>query len=314
MKVRLDLFLASRHPELTRSRIRSLIAEGQVRVDGRIPAKPGLAVGPHSVVELVLPAPRAAEALPEAIPLSILFEDADLVVLDKPAGLVTHPAPGHERGTLVNALLAHCRDLSGVGGVARPGIVHRLDKGTSGVMVAAKNDAAHHCLARQFRDHTIGRAYLAAARGTPPAAGRVEKPLGRHPAERKKMAVRPGGRRALTEYRVVASRGGLSLVELVPGTGRTHQLRVHLASLGHPIAGDAQYGGGAKALGLRAPEAARLARALARPALHAFSLSFTHPRSGERLTFTAPPPEDLRELFEWIKGEGMGSGGRPGKW
>jgi 23S rRNA pseudouridine1911/1915/1917 synthase len=308
VKIRLDLFLSSRHPELTRSRIRSLIAGGHVRVDGRIPAKSGLAVGPDSAVELILPALRSAEALPENIPLAIIFEDKDLVVLDKPAGLVTHPAPGHEKGTLVNALLAHCRDLSGVGGVARPGIVHRLDKGTSGVMVAAKNDAAHIHLARQFRDHTVGRVYLAAARGTPPAAGRVEKALGRHPAERKKIAVRPGGRRAVTEYRVVASRGGLSLMELAPGTGRTHQLRVHLASLGHPVAGDSAYGGGFKALGLRDPAAARLARGLARPALHALSLSFTHPRSGERLSFTAPPPADLAPLFDWLQGPSTRSG------
>jgi len=304
VKVRLDLLLASRHPELTRSRIRSLIGEGRVRVDGRVPAKAGAMVGPEARVEMDLPPARPPEALPEEIPLSVLFEDADLIVVDKPPGLVVHPAPGHEGGTLVNALLALCPDLAGVGGVARPGIVHRLDKGTSGVMVAAKTDAAHNALARQFKEHTIGRVYLAAARGALSPAGKVDKPLGRHPSERKKIAVRPGGRRAVTDFRTLATRGGLSLVELRPGTGRTHQLRVHLSSLGHPIAGDAAYGGGIKALALRDPAASRMARALARPALHAAELSFTHPRTGERLAFSAPPPPDIAPLFEWIRGKG----------
>ncbi len=305
---RLDLFLASLHPDLTRSRIRTLIEEGSVRVDGELPPKAGMPLPAGAEVEIEIPPPLPAQPLPEAIPLAILYEDADLIVIDKPADLVVHPAPGHAGGTLVNALLAHCGDLSGIGGVARPGIVHRLDKGTSGVMVAAKNDLAHRSLARQFAEHTVDRAYFAAVRGTLPDRGRVDQPLGRHPVHRKKIAVRKQGRRAVTEYETLARKGGLSLVRLVPGTGRTHQLRVHLASLGHPIAGDELYGGGVSALGLRDPAAGKLARGLTRPALHALRLGFTHPRTGERLVFEAPPPPDLSPLFDWIRGGAAAAG------
>jgi len=223
----------------------------------------------------------------------VLFEDADLIVVNRPAGLVVHPAPGHPGGTLVNALLHHCGDLAGIGGVLRPGIVHRLDRGTSGVLVAAKSDAAHASLAAQFHDHTVERMYLAIVRGAPSAeSGRVERPIGRHPRDRKRMStLASAGRRAVTAWRVrerFAARGH-ALLEVRPETGRTHQIRVHLAAAGLPIAGDPVYG-----------RARRGELPIERPALHAARLGFTHPRSGERLCFEAPPPEDFRRALDWL--------------
>ena len=256
------------------------------------------------VVTVHIPEPVPSDAMPEAIPLPILYEDSDLIVIDKVPHMVVHPAHGHASGTLVNALLHHCQDLSGIGGVTRPGIVHRLDKGTSGVMVAAKNDAAHHSLSIQFKDHTIGRVYLAAVRGEiREDAGRIEKPLARHTRDRKKIAVRESGRKAVTDYEVLSRRGGISLLRLVPGTGRTHQLRVHLASLGHPILGDSTYGGGVRSLHLKYPEATTFLRALKRPALHARELAFDHPATKLRMSFEAPPPSDISGLFNWIMGK-----------
>jgi len=255
------------------------------------------------VVTVHVPEPEPSDVTPEAIPLSILHEDSDLIVIDKAPGMVVHPAHGHTGGTLVNALLHHCQDLSGIGGVTRPGIVHRLDKGTSGVMVAAKNNAAHHSLSSQFKDHTIGRVYLAAVRGELKAdRGLIEKPLARHSRDRKKIAVSESGRRAVTDYEVLGRRGGISLVRLLPGTGRTHQLRVHLASSGHPILGDPTYGGGVRSLHLRSREATTLLRALVRPALHAMKLEFDHPSTNRRMSFESPPPEDLSGIFDWIAG------------
>ena len=221
-----------------------------------------------------------------------MYEDDDLVVVDKPAGLVVHPAPGHPRGTLVNALLHHCKQLAGIGGVLRPGIVHRLDKGTSGILVAAKNDAAHRSLAEQFHDHTIERRYQAIVRGTPSAdEGRVDEPIGRHPKDRKRMSIASNaGREAHTAWRVVRryAASQRALLDVFPETGRTHQIRVHLASRGLPIVGDGVYGRG----GGPARE-----KALGRPALHAAALGFTHPRSGETMRFEAELPADLRELL-----------------
>ncbi len=300
---RLDHFLVRKLPDLTRSRIKNLIEAGLVLVDGE-PTKAGAILPAGAVVWVDVPPPSIPEARPQAIPLKVLFEDADLIVIDKPPDMVVHPAHGHAEGTLVNALLAHCRDLSGIGGVARPGIVHRLDKGTSGTMVAAKNDAAHASLASQFARHTIERVYLAAVRGTPhPAAGTVDRPLGRHPRERKKIAILPRGRDAVTAYLTAASRGGISLVEVRPATGRTHQIRVHLSSIGHPILGDPAYGGGVKTVQGR--EAATALRGLGRPALHAWILGFDHPATGLRMVFAAPPADDIAPLFAWIR-EGRG--------
>jgi 23S rRNA pseudouridine1911/1915/1917 synthase len=289
---RLDLALAEL-AGVPRSQARRWIDAGRVRVDG------GRARAAHRVregetLEAEPPEPVAASPAPEPIPLAILYEDADVIVIDKPAGLVVHPAPGHPAGTLVNALLHHCRDLAGIGGVLRPGIVHRLDRGTSGVMVAAKNDAAHAALAGQFRAHSVERVYLALVRGLPGVdQGRVERAIGRHPQDRKRMSVAaPVGRAAATAWQVARrfESAGLTLLAVRPATGRTHQIRVHLASVGLPIVGDPVYGRGQPQLGL------------ARPALHARVLGFDHPRTGARLRFEAPPPADLAGALARLEG------------
>lgn len=288
---RLDAALATL-AGVARSQAARWIDEGLVRVNGA-PARASLRVvaGDVLTAEPRVPQPLAAE--PEAIPLVVLYEDADLLVIDKPAGLVVHPAPGHARGTLVNALLHHCRDLAGIGGVLRPGIVHRLDRGTSGVLVVAKRDEAHHALAAQFKDHSIERIYRALVRGLPGAEhGRIERAIGRHPGDRKRMSVRTNaGRAALTDWRVERRyvHSGVSLLEIRPGTGRTHQIRVHLSASGLPIVGDAVYGRGGEQL------------ALARPALHAAVLGFTHPTSGERMRFEAPLPADLAAAIDLLE-------------
>jgi 23S rRNA pseudouridine1911/1915/1917 synthase len=292
---RLDFALAERGG-ISRSQARRWIDEGRVRLDART-GRPSQRVRPGAVVEADPPEPIPSPLKPEPIPLSILYEDDDLIVIDKPAGRVVHPAPGHHGGTLVNALLHHCRDLSGVGGVLRPGIVHRLDQGTSGVLVAAKNDAAHRGLAAQFQDHSIERVYLALVRGAPGSdAGRIDRPIGRHPRDRKRMSVRSRSPRpARTNWRVLRRfpQSGHAWLEVRPETGRTHQIRVHLASIGLPVVGDPLYG-----RGRRAP---RLPLAPGRPALHASVRGFVHPRTGERLRFEAPLPEDLVALLASIE-------------
>jgi 23S rRNA pseudouridine1911/1915/1917 synthase len=289
---RLDVALANL-AGVPRSKARRWIDEGHVTLRGQ-PARPSSRVHEGDPLEALPPEPVSAELRAEAIPLRVLYEDGDLIVVDKPAGLVVHPAPGHPGGTLVNALLAHCGDLAGIGGVLRPGIVHRLDRGTSGVLVAAKNDASHVHLAEQFRNHTIERVYLALVRGLPRAArGRVERPVGRHPRDRKRMSVRArSGREARTLWTVQRrfERSGVSWLELRPETGRTHQLRVHLASAGLPVTGDPVYG-----------RAARGFLGLTRPALHAALLGFDHPRSGERLRLEAPLPDDLERALRWLE-------------
>lgn len=304
-KQRLDQFLSGIYTELSRSRIKKLISEGHITVNGAA-AKAGAALRPGDLVAVNIPQPERSEIAAENIPLRILYEDGDIIVIDKAPHMVVHPAHGHFTGTMVNALLHHCQDLSGIGGVMRPGIVHRLDKGTSGVMVAAKNDAAHRDLSAQFKVHSVGRVYIAAVRGAfREDRGRIDKPLARHSRDRKKIAVRSTGRRAITDYEVLGRRSGLSLVRLVPGTGRTHQLRVHLTSSGHPILGDTDYGGGVKSLHMKNPEVTALLRSLRRPALHALKLEFDHPVSKRRMSFESPYPEDLSELFHWIeKGSG----------
>jgi 23S rRNA pseudouridine1911/1915/1917 synthase len=300
---RLDIFLSEQFPHLTRSRIKKLIENGDIKIDGCL-VKAGTSLKPGNTIIVNIPSPEPPGTFPQSIPLSILHEDGDLIVIDKSPHMVVHPAHGHPSGTLVNALLHHCRDLSGIGGVTRPGIVHRLDKGTSGVMVAAKNDAAHNALAKQFKDHTIGRVYLAAVKGEVAAdEGLIEGPLSRHHRDRKRITVREGGRRAVTRYQVLGRRRGISLVRLTPATGRTHQLRVHLASIGHPVLGDATYGGTARSIHLGNNEVTSLLRTLKRPALHALKLEFDHPSTGKRLAFEAPPPDDLAGLFSWIEGK-----------
>jgi 23S rRNA pseudouridine1911/1915/1917 synthase len=242
-------------------------------------------VATGDVIEYEPPAPGpASKASAEEIPLRVVYEDGDLVVIDKPAGMVVHPAPGHHSGTLVHALLGHGGEWSAAGGETRPGIVHRLDKGTSGLIVAARNDVAHRALAAQLSDRTLSRTYLAIARGRVRSdAGELEGPIGRHPRERKRMAVVAGGRFARTKYRVVERRRTHTLLRCDLDTGRTHQIRVHLAAMGHPVAGDAEYGG-------REPGAAR-------PMLHAWRLRLRHPRTGAEMTFEAPPPADFESFW-----------------
>ena len=294
---RLDVALATR-AGLTRSGVKRWIDAGRVTLNGKVcRASHRVALGDRVAATPLEPVVPSLE--PEAIPLVVLYEDEDLIVIDKPAGLVVHPAPGHPSGTLVNALLHHCGDLAGIGGVLRPGIVHRLDQGTSGVMVAAKNDVSHQTLSAQFHDHTIDRSYRAFVRGVPSAdAGEVDKAIDRHPRDRKRMSVqlRPGrsGRAALTRWRVVERFGASSRchLEIHPQTGRTHQIRVHLSAIGLPIVGDPVYGR------LRAQGHSP---SLPRPALHAAVLGFSHPRSGEPLRFEAPLPPDMLGLQEALR-------------
>jgi 23S rRNA pseudouridine1911/1915/1917 synthase len=277
------------------------MAEGAVRVGGRR-ARPSLRLRGGEDVTVDLPDPVAATPEPEDVPLTIVHEDARLLVVDKPAGMTVHPASGRVSGTLVNALLHHVRDLSGVGGVLRPGIVHRLDRGTSGLMVVAKDDETHRALAAQFASRRVEKEYLAIVHGVPRARqGVIEAPIGRDPVHRKKMSVRaPRGREARSSYTVDEALDGAALLRVRIHTGRTHQIRVHLASLGHPIAGDATYGGTRTPSSRRA--AARTAlEALPRPALHAARLAFTHPATGERLEFSSPLPPDLLDLLSLLR-------------
>jgi 23S rRNA pseudouridine1911/1915/1917 synthase len=304
---RLDRLLAQRVAELSRSRHKALILAGRVAIDGATIRDPGHRVNAGGTIRLDFPPPETAEVGPENIPLKVVFEDDDLIVIDKPAGLVVHPAAGNWTGTLVNALIAHCGEsLSGVGGVRRPGIVHRLDKDTSGVMVAAKTEQAHNHLAAQFADHgrtgPLHRAYLAFAWGrTQQAAGTVEAPLGRDPNNRLKQAVRKDGREAITHYAVEARFGDegwdITRIRCELETGRTHQIRVHMAHIGHPLVGDLVYGSGFATKVNRLPDAAKAAvSALGRQALHAAELGFEHPMSGEEMQFEAPLPPDLEAL------------------
>jgi 23S rRNA pseudouridine1911/1915/1917 synthase len=296
---RLDRFLAGRLAELSRARLQELVRDGRLRLNGAVVVDPSHRVKRGDELALEVPAPRAPALTPEARALDVLFEDDDLVVLVKPAGLVVHPAPGHDSGTLVHALLAHCAGgLSGIGGVERPGIVHRLDKGVSGVMVVAKTDRAHQGLAGQFAVHSIERVYEAVVAGLAPAARRVDTAIGRHPRDRKRMAVvARGGKPAVTHVERLAAAGSLvSRVACRLHTGRTHQIRVHLAHLGHPVLGDPLYGGARlRALPgeLRGPlgEWDRLA-------LHARVLGFSHPRTGEQLRFEREAPAEFDSLME----------------
>ena len=295
--------------QLSRTRFQALIESGAVRCDGRVVTDIAFKARPGMTLAVDLPAVEESALTGEAIPLTVVYEDSDLLVIDKPAGLVVHPAPGHETGTLVQALIAHCGDsLSGVGGVRRPGIVHRLDKDTSGLLVAAKNDAAHQGLAGQFADHgrsgPLEREYRAFVWGAPPsAAGTVNAPLGRHATHREKIAVRKNGREAITHWRRLEDYGGVSLIACRLETGRTHQIRVHMAHLGHPVLGDAAYAAGFKTKANRlAPDARAAVAALDRQALHAAVLGFAHPRTGKILRFESALPADLERLRRGLAG------------
>lgn len=308
---RADRFLADALEGLSRSRVKALIEAGHARRDDLPLTDPSEAVRPGARYSLAIPAAAPATPRPEAIPLAILFEDRDLIVLDKPAGLVVHPAPGNQAGTLVNAVLAHAGgDLSGIGGEARPGIVHRLDKDTSGVMVVAKSERAHAALSAAFAARDLERDYLALVWGVPAAAeGQVEAPIGRHPTDRKRMAVvSRGGKPALTRWRLERAWGtAISLLRCRLATGRTHQIRVHLAHVGHPLVGDPVYlrRTPATAKALAGPVRDALL-AFPRQALHAESLGFRHPVTGEPLAFRAPPPQDLAGLLHLLDGEMKG--------
>jgi 23S rRNA pseudouridine1911/1915/1917 synthase len=306
---RLDRVLAAGIADLSRSRLKALILAGEVAIGGRTIRDPGHRVNAGDQVTINVPAPDEPVPAAEDIPLDIVFEDDAVIVIDKPKGLVVHPAAGHWTGTLVNALIAHCGDsLSGIGGVRRPGIVHRLDKDTTGLMVVAKTDRAHKVLSRQFADHgrtgPLGRGYLAFVWGAPDRPrGTIDKPIDRHPHARDKMAVREGGREAITHWQVLERYPGAdgtpvaSLLACRLETGRTHQIRVHLAHSGHPLLGDSVYGPGFKTKAVRLPPAARKAlEALERQALHAYLLNIEHPSTGEVLEFRSELPADLARL------------------
>ncbi len=295
---RLDTFLRSRFPAISRSGLQRLIEEGHVKVNGQR-VKPTHHPRAGETIEVTFPEARAAQAQPEEIPLDVLFEDDDLLVLNKPAGLVVHPAAGNEEHTLVNALLHHCRgQLSGIGGVARPGIVHRLDRDTSGCLVVAKHDAVHQGLAEQFAGRSVEKLYLTIVCGeVPRLAGEIRAAIARHPSHRKRMAVTDGeGREAWTSYRVVERLREATLVEARLRTGRTHQIRVHFRHLGFPVAGDEIYG---------ARQTRRLTEltgyAPPRLLLHARELAFTHSHSGKKIRFTAPLPEDFEAALSALR-------------
>jgi 23S rRNA pseudouridine1911/1915/1917 synthase len=311
---RLDRVLAARVAGLSRTRLKALVLEGRVALSGRTIRDPGHRVNAGDSITVEVPAPVPAQPRAEKIALEVVYEDADLIVIDKPPGLVVHPAAGNWTGTLVNALIAHCGEsLSGIGGERRPGIVHRLDKGTSGLMVVAKNDAAHQALAAQFADHgrsgPLARGYLAFAWGVPDRPkGTIEAPLGRHPRARERMAVRPDGREAVTHWSVAETyagrdgTGAASLISCRLETGRTHQIRVHLAHIGHPVIGDGVYGRGFKTKTALLGPAGRAAVArLERQALHAHLLGFDHPATRRFLEFRSELPGDLSRLHHGLR-------------
>lgn len=301
---RLDAFLASVLPERSRSQIQKLIRDGHVSGGpGVLRASTPVKTGQRFRIDL--PAPVVPTAHAEDLPLTILYEDNDVVVIDKPAGMVVHPAAGHASGTVVNALLHHVDDLSGVGGELRPGIVHRLDRGTSGVIVAAKNDRAHHELARQFHDREVEKEYLALVWGVVQQGRRIDAAIGRDPRDRQKMSTRARhARSAVTRVTKAEHLRGVSLLHVTIATGRTHQIRVHLSAIGHPVVGDRTYGG----VHRRVADDVRAVQRLERPFLHAARLAFTHPTEGRRMEFTSPLPPDLQLVIDDILARQSDSG------
>lgn len=299
---RLDLFISRQVPELTRSAVQRLIDAGLITVNGA-PPRPSLKLkgDERIIIEIPPPAPAVPEA--EEIPLAILYEDGDLIVVDKAAGMSVHPGAGTPAGTLVNALLAHCDDLSGIGGEIRPGIVHRIDKDTTGVIVVAKNDRSHLGLANQFKEHTIKRVYVALVYGSPKTdKGRIESVIGRHPTDRKKMSGSARhGRHAVTHWKVIGRYGAVTAVELRLETGRTHQIRVHLSEAGFPLLGDPVYGGSGRINNLQDAKLRALIRELGRQALHARTLGFIHPATGQYLEFSSPLPEDMARIIAHLE-------------
>lgn len=289
---RLDKLISEQLPELTRSAVQHLIQDGCVTIAGK-PVKKNTRASAGDVITVELPEPREVEIEPENIPLDIVYEDGDIIVVNKPKGMVVHPAPGNWSGTLVNALMYHCGDsLSGINGEIRPGIVHRIDKDTSGLLVVAKNDRAHQSLAEQIKVHSAGRRYFAVVYGTPrEQKGTVNAPIARHPIDRKKMAVLAGGREAITHYEVLEQYAGYSYLTFLLETGRTHQIRVHMAHIGHPIIGDPLYG------------PAKDKWKLQGQCLHAGELTLTHPATGERMTFQAPLPAYFTTVLQKLRNQ-----------
>ncbi|MFQ5588769.1 MAG: RluA family pseudouridine synthase [Nitrospiria bacterium] len=289
---RLDLYLIKKGLSLTRSQIQRLINEEQILLNGA-PTRASYKVKKGDEIEITIPPPTPLELTPEDIPLDILFEDKTLLVLNKPPGMVVHPAPGHYEGTLVHALLHHCKDLTGIGGRERPGIVHRLDKETSGVMVIAKTDEAHRLLSKQFKTHSIDRKYFALVCGKVKKSGKIHLAIGRDRIHRKKISARTASpREAETRYTIKERFKNATLLEVAPQTGRTHQIRVHMAHIGHPILGDKVYGGkSAKLSGLKAD----------RHMLHAATLGFVHPATKKALSFPTPPPPDMADILEDLR-------------
>ena len=301
---RLDQFLSQTDLNLSRSQAKKLIEEKIILLNQKS-AKPSVHLKPGDLISGFLPKPKPLSLKPESIPLNILYEDPSMIVVDKPSGMVVHPAVGNPSGTLVNALLDHCKDLSGINGVLRPGIVHRLDKETSGVMVVAKEDEAYRQLTKQFKNRTVEKVYLAIAVGQfKQEEGLIDAPIGRHPKERKRMSLRAKkARRAITRWKRVEDLDGFSLLEISPQTGRTHQIRVHLSAMGHPLLGDVLYGRKGRLGSITKPFLKECAKRMNRQALHAHRLVFDHPRTGERVRFESPLPQDMWEVLNWFRSQ-----------
>lgn len=299
---RLDQFLSEADLNLSRSQAKKLIEAGNILLN-RKPTKPSAHLKAGDIVSGSVPKPEPISLIPESIPLTILYEDPSIVVIDKPPGMVVHPAYGNLSGTLVNALLYHCKDLAGINGVLRPGIVHRLDKDTSGVIVVAKDDEAYHQLTKQFKNRTVEKVYLAIAYGKlGQEEGLIDSAIGRHPSERKRMSTRTKkGRMAITRWKVMERLDGFTFLEIFPQTGRTHQIRVHLSSMGHPILGDPVYGRKGRPGSIHEPVLKECVKKMNRQALHAHRLGFNHPRTGERVQFISPIPQDMQEVLECLR-------------
>jgi 23S rRNA pseudouridine1911/1915/1917 synthase len=298
---RLDAYLSKKLGELTRSQIKKLAQDHFILLN-HLPSKPAVRLRKGDVVTGHIPPPRTLDVIPEDIPLDILHEDPWIIVINKPAGMVVHPGAGVNSGTLVNALLFHCTDLSQINGVIRPGIVHRLDKQTSGVMVAAKNAFAQHHLSLQFKKRQVTKRYIALIHGTPrESQGVIDAPLGRHPKERKRISVHTRkARDAITQWRIIRRLGDFSLLEVLPRTGRTHQIRAHLSSRGHPIVGDPEYCKGKWTQRITDFPVRERLKALQRQALHAARLGFIHPKSGDMVEFSAPLPDDMVHIIKFL--------------